>query len=49
MSQSEAGKGDRRRPCLVSYEEYALRHDLAYGKIDRKTFDKEMKKLKDKK
>ncbi len=49
MSQSDAGKTDKRRPCLVEYEEYVLRHYLAYGKIDRKTFDRAMRKLRGKK
>lgn len=49
MSQSDAGKTDKRRPCLVKYEEYALRYDLAHGRVDRETFNKKMKKLKGKK
>ena len=46
MSQSDAGKSDKRRPCLVSREEEDLRWRLAQGRIDRKTFDKTIKKLK---
>ena len=42
------GKGDKRRPRLVSQEEEDLRWKLAQGRIDRGTFDKEMKKLKGK-
>ena len=49
MSQSDAGKTDKRRPCLVSYKEYDLRWELLRGRIDRETFDKGMKKLKGKK
>lgn len=46
------GKGDKRRPCLVSQEEEGLRWLLALCKITRKEFDegmKALKKLKDKK
>ena len=48
MSQSDAGKTDKRRPCLVSREEEDLRWKLALGRIDQETFDEKMKKLKDK-
>lgn len=43
------GKGSKRRRCLVSPEEEDLRWKLARREIDRKTFDKAMKKLKGKK
>ena len=46
MSQSDAGKTDNRRPCLVSREEEDLRWRLAQGRIDRKTFDASMELLK---
>lgn len=35
-------KGSKRRPCLVSATEEDLRWKLAFGKIDQKTFDREM-------
>ena len=41
-----AGKGDSRRPCLVSHEEEALRWDLTYGYITRDEFDRKMKSLR---
>ncbi len=49
MSQSDAGKTDKRRPCLVSQKEYSLRWKLLEGEIDRETFNRAMKKLKGKK
>jgi len=39
------GKGSRRRPCQVSRAEYDLRHDLAFGMITRREFDRRMAKL----
>jgi len=42
------GKGDKRRPCLVSQAELDLRWDLFQGKITREQFDTEMEKLKGK-
>ncbi len=48
MSQSDAGKTDKRRPCFVSDTELTLRWGLVQGRINRKTFDKKMKKLKGK-
>ena len=27
-----AGKGDKRRPCCISYEEWCRRHERAFGK-----------------
>lgn len=41
-----AGKGDKRRPCLVSRAEYELRYDLHTGMIDRRHFNRELRKLK---
>jgi hypothetical protein len=40
------GKGSTRRPSFVSTEEYSLRHDLAFGFIDRQEFDREMQRLR---
>jgi len=40
------GKGSARRPSFVSTEEYSLRHDLAFGFIDRLEFDREMQHLR---
>ena len=40
------GKGSARRPSFVSTEEYSLRHDLAFGFIDRQEFDREMQRLR---
>jgi len=39
------GKGDTQRPRLVSQEEYYLRWALAFGKISREEFDKEMERI----
>ena len=47
MSQSDAGKTDKPRPCLVSREERDLRWALLYGTITRDTFDKRLKEIKD--
>ena len=46
MSQSDAGKTDKRRPCLVSREEEDLRYRLALGRIDLEDFVAGMKLLK---
>lgn len=43
------GKGSQRRPRLISAEEEDLRFRLAFGDMDKKTFDREMKKLRNKK
>jgi hypothetical protein len=43
-----AGKGDARRPKFISNEEEDLRYKLAFGKITRKKFDKEIKRLRKK-
>jgi uncharacterized membrane protein len=40
------GKGDKRRPKFISDAEEDLRYKLAFGKITREEFDKEMEKLK---
>lgn len=40
------GKDGQQRPRLISREEESLRWDLAYGKITKKQFGEEMKKLK---
>lgn len=44
-----AGKGSKRRPCLVNRKEEALRYQLAFGQIAFKQFEEKMKKLKDNK
>lgn len=44
------GKGDKRRPRLVSREVYELRWDLAHGEITPAEYEREIKKcLKEKK
>ena len=40
------GKGSQRRPSFVSEEEYSLRHDLAFGFIDKAEFDRDMQHLR---
>ena len=40
-----SGKGDKRRPCLVSRAELDLRWELAEGKIDVETFSQELQRL----
>ena len=40
------GKGDKQRPRAVTQEEYALRWKLAFGKMTREEFDKEMERIK---
>lgn len=42
-------KGSKRRPRQISREEEELRYGLAFGKITREEFDKEMEKLNDSK
>jgi len=39
------GKGDKRRPRLVSRELYYLNYDLAHGNISRSTYYRRKKKL----
>lgn len=41
-----AGKGDKRRPTFIDREEFALRYDLATGKINLQEYEKAMKELK---
>ncbi len=41
-----AGKGSKRRKCLISREEEALRYDLAFGKITFKEWFTGMQELK---
>ena len=41
-----AGKGDKRRPCLVPRELYALRFKLATGRITFKQYERQYKKLR---
>ncbi|MDD5434886.1 MAG: hypothetical protein PH343_05600 [Nitrospira sp.] len=43
------GKGDKRRPALISPEEEELRWDLAYGKITKVEFDVKMEELEQRK
>jgi len=40
------GKGDKRRPTLVSQEEATLRWDLALGKISRMEFDQRLVEIR---
>jgi hypothetical protein len=40
-------KESARRPLSISREAYDLRWDLAFGKITKKEFDREYKKVKD--
>jgi len=40
-----AGKGDAQRESDVSKEVYDLNYDLAFGKITRKEYEAELKKL----
>jgi len=44
--KSSSGKGDLIRPRFIPEEEYSLRFDLAFGKISKEEFEREMKKLK---
>ena len=48
MKGSGAGKGDRRRPCLVSREERDLRYAYAYGelKISVKEMERRIQKVR---
>ena len=45
MSQ---GKGDKRRPTFIDRQEFALRYDLAIGKLSLRDYKKAMKELKGK-
>lgn len=40
------GKGDKRRPTLISRKEEDLRWALFLGHIDRKTFDQKLKTIR---
>jgi len=40
------GKGDKRRPRLVSREEYDLRWDYGMGKISRRTFEERLREIR---
>lgn len=42
---SNAGKGDKRRPCQISPEEEELRWGLALGEISQKEFNKKYEQL----
>ena len=44
-----SGKGDKKRPCLVSREEESLRWRLLEGEITREEFDVTLKRLKERK
>lgn len=46
MRKSDAGKGDARRPCLISPAEYELRYDLAFGRISRAEFEKKLREIR---
>ena len=46
-TSGDGGKGDERRPCLVSRVEYDLRCEYAWGKITLKEFDKRLKEIRD--
>ena len=43
------GKGDKRRPMLVSQKEYSLRWQLLLGEVTPPEFFAKLKKLKGKK
>ena len=49
MVNGEAGKGDGRRPCMVSREIENLRWALKEGRITFKQYERKMKKIKAKK
>ena len=40
------GKGDKRRPRLVSRAEYELRYSYAYGDITKEEFLKQLKEIR---
>ena len=42
------GKGSRQRPRTISNEEWDLRWNLFKGNISRSTFDRKLKRLRDK-
>ena len=44
-NETGAGKGDARRPSSISREMYALRYDLAIGKLSKKEFELKVKGL----
>ena len=48
MSESPAGKTDKRRPQFISDKVWGLRYDLATGRITVKEFWKKMKEIKKK-
>lgn len=41
------GKGDKRRPRLVSRAEYELRYSFAYGEVAKEEFLKQLKEIHD--
>ena len=41
------GKGSKRRPCFIVREEWALRHDFAFGAITEEQFNQKMKEMTD--
>lgn len=47
--KGEAGKGDTPRPRSISDREWALRYDLAVGRISRETFDRALARLREEK
>lgn len=44
--RSGAGKGDSKRPCSISNEEYGLRYELATARITIEEFEEAMAALK---
>lgn len=46
MSQSDAGKTDKRRPCLVPRWLYDIRYGLAHGHITKEQYDEIIKEHK---
>ena len=44
--RSSAGKGDDRRPCSITNEEYGLRYELATGRITLEEFEERVAALK---
>jgi len=46
--RSSAGKGDSKRPCSISNDEYGLRYDLATGRMTVEEFEEAMAALKTK-
>jgi hypothetical protein len=47
MTANFSGKGDWPRPCSVTREELALRHEYMSGEMTLTEFNKKFKKLKE--